>query len=68
LGTRRTGLKALSVPVFDWSGRIIVAVTALGMAPRLNADIRSGLARKMLTWSDELSAPTRLVQCAANSA
>ena len=67
LGARRTGLNALSVPVFDWSGGVIVAVTALGMAPRFNADIRSDLARKMLALSDELSTQLGFAR-AANSA
>ena len=67
LGARRTGLNALSVPIFDWSGNIVVAVTALGMAPRFKADIRSGTARKMLSLSVELSTQLGFT-CAANSA
>lgn len=67
LGARRTGLNALSVPIFDLSGNVAVAVTALGMAPRFNADIRSDLARKMLRLSDELSIQLGFVRV-ANSA
>jgi len=56
LGARRSGLNALSVPVFDREGRVVVAVTALGMAPRFEADIAGMLARQMLALSEELSA------------
>jgi len=56
LGARRSGLNALSVPVFDREGRVVVAVTALGMAPRFDADMTGALARKMLALSAELSA------------
>jgi DNA-binding IclR family transcriptional regulator len=56
LGARRSGLNAMSVPVFDHDGRVVVAVTVLGMAPRFDADITGKLARQMLTLSEELSA------------
>jgi DNA-binding IclR family transcriptional regulator len=56
LGARRSGLNALSVPVFDREGRVVVAVTALGMAPRFDADIAGPLAGQMLALSQELSA------------
>ena len=56
LGARRSGLNALSVPVFDHDGRVVVAVTALGMAPRFDADIAGTLATQMLALSEELSA------------
>jgi DNA-binding IclR family transcriptional regulator len=56
LGARRSGLNALSVPVFDRDGRVVVAVTALGMAPRFEADMSGPLARQMLALSEELSA------------
>jgi DNA-binding IclR family transcriptional regulator len=56
LGARRSGLNALSVPVFDREGRVVVAVTALGMAPRFDADMTGSLARQMLALSEELSA------------
>ena len=56
LGARRSGLNALSVPVFDREGRVVVAVTALGMAPRFEADMSGPLARQMLALSEELSA------------
>ena len=55
-GARRSGLNALSVPVFDRDGRVVVAVTALGMAPRFDADMAGPLARRMLALSAELSA------------
>jgi DNA-binding IclR family transcriptional regulator len=56
LGARRSGLNALSVPVFDQDGAVVVAVTALGMAPRFDADMAGPLARRMLALSLELSA------------
>jgi DNA-binding IclR family transcriptional regulator len=56
LGARRSGLNALSVPVFDQDGAVVVAVTALGMAPRFDADMAGPLARRMLALSKELSA------------
>ena len=56
LGARRSGLNALSVPVFDRDGHVVVAVTALGMAPRFDADIAGTLAGQMLALSEELSA------------
>ena len=56
LGARRTGLNALSVPIFDGHGAVLVTVTALGMAPRFSADLRGDLAQQMLALSHELSA------------
>lgn len=56
LGARRSGLNALSVPIFDRDGEVVVAVTALGMAPRFDADVTGTLARRMLALSSELSA------------
>jgi DNA-binding IclR family transcriptional regulator len=56
LGARRSGLNALSVPIFDHDGHVVVAVTALGMAPRFDADTSGPLARQMLALSAELSA------------
>jgi DNA-binding IclR family transcriptional regulator len=56
LGARRSGLNALSVPIFDRDGQVAVAVTALGMAPRFEADVTGSLARQMLALSEELSA------------
>jgi DNA-binding IclR family transcriptional regulator len=56
LGARRSGLNALSVPVFDREGRVVVAVTALGMAPRFDADMAGPLASQRLALSRELSA------------
>ena len=55
LGARRNGLNALSVPVFDRHGQVVVAVTALGMAPRFDTDVNGELAGKLLALSDELS-------------
>lgn len=56
LGARRGGLNALSVPIFDRDGQVVVAVTALGMGPRFDADVAGKLAREMLALSEELSA------------
>jgi DNA-binding IclR family transcriptional regulator len=55
-GARRSGLNALSVPVLDRDGQVVVAVTALGMAPRFDADMAGPLARQMLALSRQLSA------------
>jgi DNA-binding IclR family transcriptional regulator len=55
-GARRSGLNALSVPIFDRDGQVVVAVTALGMAPRFDADTTGPLAGQMLALSKELSA------------
>ena len=55
LGARRSGLNALSVPIFDRDGQVVVAVTALGMAPRFDADVAGTLAGQMLALSEELS-------------
>jgi DNA-binding IclR family transcriptional regulator len=56
LGARRSGLNALSVPIFDRDGQVVVAVTALGMAPRFDADVTGPLAGQMLALAKELSA------------
>jgi DNA-binding IclR family transcriptional regulator len=56
LGARRSGLNALSVPIFDQNGEVVVAVTALGMAPRFDADMTGPLARRMLALAKALSA------------
>jgi DNA-binding IclR family transcriptional regulator len=56
LGARRSGLNALSVPIFDRDGQVVVAVTALGMAPRFDADVAGPLAGQMLVLAAELSA------------
>lgn len=56
LGARRSGLNALSVPIFDQDGQVVVAVTALGMAPRFDADMAGSLAGRMRALSEELSA------------
>jgi DNA-binding IclR family transcriptional regulator len=56
LGARRSGLNALSVPIFDRDGQVVVAVTALGMAPRFDADMTGPLAGQMLALAAELSA------------
>jgi DNA-binding IclR family transcriptional regulator len=56
LGARRSGLNALSVPIFDRDGQVVVAVTALGMAPRFDADVAGSLAGQMLALAEDLSA------------
>jgi DNA-binding IclR family transcriptional regulator len=55
LGARRSGLNALSVPIFDRDGQVVVAVTALGMAPRFDADVTGPLAGQMRAMAAELS-------------
>jgi DNA-binding IclR family transcriptional regulator len=56
LGARRSGLNALSVPIFAFDGQVVVAVTALGMAPRFHAEMTGAVATRMLALSQELSA------------
>ena len=56
LGARRSGLNALSVPIFASNGQVVVAVTALGMAPRFHAEMTGAVAARMLALSQELSA------------
>jgi DNA-binding IclR family transcriptional regulator len=46
------------VPIFDHDGRVVAAVTALGMMPRFDADLAGTLARQMLALNEELSAQT----------
>ena len=56
LGARRSGLNALSVPIFASDGQVVVAVTALGMAPRFHSEMTGAVATRMLALSQELSA------------
>jgi DNA-binding IclR family transcriptional regulator len=65
LGARRSGLNALSVPIFDSDGQVVVAVTALGMAPRFDADVAGTLAGQMLALAKELSAQMGYLHAAA---
>jgi DNA-binding IclR family transcriptional regulator len=47
IGARRTGLNALSTPLFDKSGKVIAAITILGMAPNFDARL-DGKASELL--------------------
>jgi DNA-binding IclR family transcriptional regulator len=55
LGARRRGLNALSVPLFDHEGRVIAAVTVLGMAPQFDAAPQGPTARLLRRLGKELS-------------
>jgi DNA-binding IclR family transcriptional regulator len=55
LGARRTGLNALSVPLFDQGGHVIAAITVLGMAPHFDADVEGAAARLLRRLGKELS-------------
>ncbi len=54
-GARRTGLNALSAPLFDHEGKVVAAVTVLGMAPHFNADPTGETARLLRKLGRELS-------------
>lgn len=56
LGARRRGLNALSVPLFDHEGKVIAAVTVLGMAPQFDAAPDGTAAKLLRELGRELSA------------
>jgi DNA-binding IclR family transcriptional regulator len=55
-GARRTGLDALSVPLFDAQGQVLAAVSALGMAPQFDADPDGPAADLLRRLAREMSA------------
>ena len=56
MGARRSGLHALSVPLFDQQGHVTAAITILGMSPQFEADPKSAAARMLRTLGRKLSA------------
>jgi DNA-binding IclR family transcriptional regulator len=55
-GARRSGLNALSVPLFDQQNQVVAAVTILGMGPQFDASPDGRAAARLLKVSKELSA------------
>jgi hypothetical protein len=55
IGARRTGLNALSTPLFDKSGKVVAAITILGMAPNFEARLDGRAAELLTTLSRQLS-------------
>jgi DNA-binding IclR family transcriptional regulator len=54
-GSRRSGLNALSVPLFDHEGKVVAAVTILGMGPQFEARPASTSGRLLRQLGRELS-------------
>jgi DNA-binding IclR family transcriptional regulator len=54
-GARRSGLNALSVPLFDHQGKVVAAVTILGMGPQFEARPASTSGRLLRQLGRELS-------------
>lgn len=61
-GSRRAGLNALSVPLFDQSGQLIAAITMLGMAPSFDASLEGEAAQLLKKLGAELSLQMGYVQ------
>jgi DNA-binding IclR family transcriptional regulator len=55
LGARRHGLNALSVPLSDHRGDVILALTVVGMAPDFDASTGGHIALRLLAVGAELS-------------
>jgi DNA-binding IclR family transcriptional regulator len=55
-GARRSGLNALSVPLFDHQHQVVAAVTVLGMGPQFEAKPASTSGRLLQRLGQELSA------------
>jgi DNA-binding IclR family transcriptional regulator len=55
LGARRSGLNALSAPLFDHEGKVIAAITILGMAPHFDASLTGSAANLLRKLSKDLS-------------
>ncbi len=55
MGARRTGLNALSTPLFDSSGQVVAAITVLGMAPHFNASLEGRAATLLKQLGQSLS-------------
>lgn len=52
---RRSGLNALSVPLFDQQGQVTAAITILGMSPQFEADTESTAGQMLCTLGRALS-------------
>ncbi len=55
LSARRSGLNALSAPLFDQEEKVIAAITILGMAPQFDASPSGPVAQLLRQLSKELS-------------
>ncbi len=55
MGARRTGLNALSTPLFDSTGQVVAAITILGMAPHFKAQLDGRAAALLKTWGQQMS-------------
>ena len=55
IGARRTGLNALSTPLFDQSGKVVAAITILGMAPNFEAQLDGRAAELLMALGRQLS-------------
>jgi len=55
IGARRTGLNALSTPLFEKSGKVVAAITVLGMAPNFEARLDGRAAKLLIALGQELS-------------
>lgn len=55
LGARRSGLNALSAPLFDARGHVIAAITILGMSPLFRAEVNGSAAALLRRLGTELS-------------
>lgn len=55
MSARRSGLNALSVPLFDQHGHVTAAITILGMSPQFEADPKGPSAHMLRTLGRELS-------------
>jgi len=54
-GSLTPGINGFSVPVYDFSGTMIAAITSLGSAGDFNAEWESPLAKAMLSAANDLS-------------
>jgi DNA-binding IclR family transcriptional regulator len=55
IGARRTGLNALSTPLFDSTGHVVAAITVLGMAPQFNAQLDGRAAALLKALGQQMS-------------
>ena len=55
LESRRSGLNALSVPLYDQQGNVTAAITTLGMSPHFDGHIEGAAAHMLRRLGQELS-------------
>ena len=55
LESRRSGLNALSVPVYDQQGNVAAAITTLGMSPHFDGNTEGAAAQMLRKLGQELS-------------